>query len=107
MLKLIASAELIASIVVDLSDEKLYLYNQNRELMPTMLVSSGAAANPTWRGEVYSKHRSIYLHGAPWQEAGGLSFGVPRSHGCVGFPSPHARGLYKNTPMGKPVTIQS
>jgi lipoprotein-anchoring transpeptidase ErfK/SrfK len=107
MLKLIASAELIASIVVDLSDEKLYLYNQNREHVPTMLVSTGAAANPTGRGEVYSKHRSIYLHGAPWQEAGGLSFGVPRSHGCVRVPSPHVRWLYENTPMGTPVTIQS
>ena len=125
--------ELIASIVVDLSDQKLYVYNPNQELVRTVLVSTGKASSPTptGLGQVYSKHRSITmqgrgyvapnvpwalcisqdgmicLHGAPWQEAAGQSFGVPRSHGCVRVPSPHARWLFETVPVGTPVTIQT
>ena len=125
--------ELIAAIVVDLSDQKLYVYNPQQELIRTVLVSTGKATSPTptGLGQVYSKHRSvtmqgrgyeapgvpyalcisqdgmICLHGAPWQEAAGEHFGVPRSHGCVRMPSPHARWLYENTPLGTPVTIQT
>ena len=125
--------ELIASILVDLSDQKLYAYNANHELIRTVLVSTGKASSPTPTGvgSVLSKHRSvtmrgrgfvsagvpwalcvsedgnICLHGAPWQEAAGQRFGVPRSHGCVRIPSPHARWLYEHTPLGTPVTIQS
>jgi lipoprotein-anchoring transpeptidase ErfK/SrfK len=125
--------ELIAALVVDLSEQKLYVYNQQQTLVRTVLVSTGAPSSPTptGRGTVLSKHRSITmrgrtfvspgvpwalcisedgticLHGAPWQEAAGQSFGVPRSHGCVRVPSPHARWLYENVPMGTPVTIQA
>jgi lipoprotein-anchoring transpeptidase ErfK/SrfK len=124
--------DLIAAIVVDLSDQKLYAYNQQQLLVRTVLVSTGKASSPTPTGvgQVYSKHPSITmrgrgyvapgvpwalcvsengaicLHGAPWQEAAGERFGVPRSHGCVRVPSPHARWLYENTPVGTPVTIQ-
>jgi lipoprotein-anchoring transpeptidase ErfK/SrfK len=125
--------ELIAAIVVDLSDQKLYVYNPNQELVRTVLVSTGKSSTPTPMGssQVYSKHRSvtmrgrgyvapnvpytmcitengmICMHGAPWQEAAGEAFGVPRSHGCIRIPSPHARWLFENTPMGTPVTIQA
>ena len=125
--------ELIAAIVVDLSDQKLYVYNPNQELVRTVLVSTGKNSTPTPMGssQVYSKHRSvtmrgrgyvapnvpytmcitengmICMHGAPWQEAAGEAFGVPRSHGCIRIPSPHARWLFENTPMGTPVTIQA
>ena len=125
--------ELIASIVVDLSDQKLYVYNNQQELVRTVLVSTGASTTPTptGLGQVYSKHQSvtmrgrgyvapgvpwamcitqngmICMHGAPWQEAAGEAFGVPRSHGCIRIPSPHARWLYENTPMGTPVNIQA
>ncbi|MEB3332105.1 MAG: L,D-transpeptidase [Synechococcaceae cyanobacterium] len=125
--------EAIASILIDLSDQKLYVYNQNNQVVRTVLVSTGKAATPTPTGEgaVLSKHRtvtmrgrgyvapgvpwalcvsddgSICLHGAPWQEAAGERFGVPRSHGCVRIPSPHARWLYENTPVGTPVKIQA
>ncbi|MEN9861257.1 MAG: hypothetical protein RLZZ515_1739 [Cyanobacteriota bacterium] len=125
--------ELIASIVVDLSDQKLYVYNNQQELVRTVLVSTGASTTPTptGLGQVYSKHQSvtmrgrgyvapgvpwamcitqngmICMHGAPWQEAAGEAFGVPRSHGCIRIPSPHARWLYENTPMGTPVSIQA
>ena len=125
--------ELIASIVVDLSDQKLYVYNPNQELVRTVLVSTGKASSPTPTGsaQVFTKHRTvtmqgrgyvapgvpwamcitengaICMHGAPWQEAAGEPFGVPRSHGCIRIPSPHARWLFENTPMGTPVNIQA
>ena len=109
--------ELIAAIVVDLSDQKLYVYNPQQELVRTVLVSTGKATSPTPTGEgqVFTKDRSvtmrgrgyvapgvpwamcitengaICMHGAPWQEAAGEAFGVPRSHGCIRIPSPHAR----------------
>ncbi len=124
--------ELIAALVVDLSDQTLYAYNPQQALIRTVLVSTGKASSPTPTGvsRVLSKHRSITmrnrgqvvpnvpwvlcisadgmicLHGAPWQEAAGQSFGVPRSHGCVRVPSPQARWLFDNTPLGTPVTIQ-
>jgi len=125
--------ELIAAIVVDLSDQRLYAYNPQQQLVRTALVSTGKASSqtPTGISRVRSKHRSITmrnrgqvvpnvpwvlcisadgmicLHGAPWQEAAGQSFGVPRSHGCVRVPSPHARWLFEHTPLGTPVTIQA
>jgi lipoprotein-anchoring transpeptidase ErfK/SrfK len=125
--------ELIAAIVVDISDQRLYVYNPQQALIRSVLVSTGKASSPTptGLGQVYSKHRSITmrgrnfvapgvpwalcisqdgticLHGAPWQEAAGQRFGVPRSHGCVRVPSPAARWLFENTPLGTPVTIQA
>lgn len=125
--------ELIAAIVVDLSDQKLYAYGPEQQLVRTVLVSTGKASSPTPTGvgAVLEKHRSITmrgrgyvapgvpwamcisadgmicLHGAPWQEAAGQRFGVARSNGCVRIPSPHARWLFDNTPLGTPVTIQA
>ncbi|MBU6354210.1 MAG: L,D-transpeptidase, partial [Cyanobacteria bacterium REEB498] len=104
--------ELIAAIVVDLSDQKLYVYNPQQELVRTVLVSTGKDTSPTpiGEGQVYTKHRSvtmrgrgyvapgvpwamcitengaICMHGAPWQEAAGETFGVPRSRGCIRIP---------------------
>ena len=37
----VTPAELIAAIVVDLSDQKLYVYNPQQELVRTVLVSTG------------------------------------------------------------------
>ncbi|MFM7677075.1 MAG: L,D-transpeptidase [Synechococcus sp.] len=124
--------ELIAAIVVDLSEQKLYAYDASQTLLRAVPVSTGkpSSPTPTGEGQVYGKHRSvtmrgtgfvapnvpwalcvtpdqvICLHGAPWQEAAGQSFGVPRSHGCVRVPSPHARWLFEHTELGTPVTIQ-
>jgi len=39
--------ELIAAIVVDLSDQRLYVYNPQQELIRTVLVSTGKASSPT------------------------------------------------------------
>ena len=92
---------IITSIVVDLSDQKLYAYN-GPQLVRTIPVSSGKASTPTptFSSKVQSKHRSvtmrgrgyvapgvpwamcvpggmICMHGAPWQEAAGQAYGVP------------------------------
>jgi lipoprotein-anchoring transpeptidase ErfK/SrfK len=122
--------DLITSVVVDLSEQKLYAYNGD-QVVRTILVSSGKASNPTptFESQVESKHTSvtmqgrgyvapgvpwalcmpggmICLHGAPWQEAAGEPFGVPRSHGCVRMPTSQARWLFQRVNPGTPVTVQ-
>ncbi len=124
--------DLIASVVVDLSDQKLTAYNENEEVVRVIPVSTGKASTPTpiGVGSVRTKYRSvtmrgrgyvapgvpyamcitanemICLHGAPWQEDAGQAFGVPRSHGCVRMPTQQARWLFENTPKGTKVEIQ-
>lgn len=124
--------ELIASLLIDLSEQKLYAYNPQHHVVRTMPVSSGRSSSPTPIGDsrVLSKFASVTmrgrgyvtpgvpwvlcinpeatvcLHGAPWQEQAGERFGVPRSHGCVRLPTRQARWLYEHTPLGTPVTIR-
>ena len=124
--------ELIASMVVDLSDQKLTVYDSQDQAVRVILVSTGKASTPTptGLGSVLTKYRSvtmrgrgyvapgvpyamcitanemICLHGAPWQEDAGQAFGVPRSHGCVRMPTAQARWLFENTQKGTKVLIQ-
>jgi lipoprotein-anchoring transpeptidase ErfK/SrfK len=124
--------ELIASLMIDLSEQRLYAYNSQNQLIRSVAVSSGLPSSPTPIGEssVLSKFASvtmrgrdyvtpgvpwvlcinpaatICLHGAPWQEQAGQRFGVPRSHGCVRLPTRQARWLYDHTPLGTPDTIR-
>ena len=124
--------ELIASIVVDLSDQKLIAYNNQQEVIRVIPVSTGKASTPTpvFDSKVYTKYRSttmygrtytvsgvpytmcvsaneaICIHAAPWQENAGQAFGVPRSNGCVRMPVAQARWLFENTAKGTPVSIQ-
>jgi hypothetical protein len=55
---------IITSIVVDLSDQKLYAYN-GPQLVRTIPVSSGKASTPTptFSSKVQSKHRSVTMRG--------------------------------------------
>ena len=124
--------ELIASLVVDLSDQKLTVYDHNDQVVRVIPVSTGKASTPTptGLGAVRTKYRSvtmrgrgyvapgvpyamcitanemICLHGAPWQEDAGQAFGVPRSHGCVRMPTAQARWLFENTRKGTEVLMQ-
>ena len=124
--------ELIASLVVDLSDQKLTVYDSQEQVVRIIPVSTGKAATPTptGLGSVLTKYRSvtmrgrnyvapgvpyamcitanemICLHGAPWQEDAGQAFGVPRSNGCVRMPTAEARWLFENTQKGTKVLIQ-
>ncbi|MGB1416951.1 MAG: L,D-transpeptidase [Synechococcus sp.] len=125
--------ELIASLVVDLSDQKLTALDSNQQVLRVIPVSTGKASTPTPIGQsqVFTKYRSITmvgrtytvpdvpytmcvtaneaicLHAAPWQEQAGQPFGVPRSHGCVRMPMNDARWLFNNTRRGTPITIQA
>jgi len=124
--------ELIASMVVDLSDQKLTVYDSQDQVVRVIPVSTGKASTPTptGLGSVLTKYRSvtmrgrgyvapgvpyamcitanemICLHGAPWQEDAGQAFGVPRSHGCVRMPTAQAKWLFENTQKGTKVLIQ-
>ena len=125
--------ELVASLVVDLSDQQLIAYNHQNEVVRIIPVSTGKASTPTpiFNTKVFTKYRSvtmqgrtytvpgvpytmcvsaneaICIHAAPWQENAGQAFGVPRSNGCVRMPLAQARWLFENTPMGTPVSIQA
>jgi lipoprotein-anchoring transpeptidase ErfK/SrfK len=124
--------ELIATLVVDLSEQQLTVYDRNEQVVRVIPVSTGKASTPTPTGHasVLTKYRSvtmrgrdyvapgvpyamcitaneaICMHGAPWQEDAGQAFGVPRSHGCVRMPTHEARWLFENTPKGTKVIIQ-
>ena len=128
-----AVLDLVASLVVDLSDQKLTVYNSNHDVVRVIPVSTGKASTPTpifdtkvftkyravtLRGRTYtvpgvpytmcvSANEAICMHAAPWQENAGKAFGVPRSNGCVRMPLAHARWLFENTPKGTPVSIQA
>ena len=104
--------DLVANLVVDLSDQKLTLYNSNYDVVRVIPVSTGKASTPspifdtkvftkyravTLRGRTYtvpgvpyticvSANEAICMHAAPWQENAGKAFGVPRSNGCVRMP---------------------
>ena len=125
--------ELIATLVVDLSDQTLTVLNEQDQTVRVIPVSTGKASSPTPTGHasVLTKYRSvtmrgrtyvspdvpyamcitaneaICMHAAPWQEDAGQSFGVPRSHGCVRMPTQQARWLFENTPKGTKVIIQA
>ena len=125
--------ELVASLVVDLSDQKLTVYNSDQEVVRVIPVSTGKPSTPTpiFDSKVFTKYRSttmegrnytvhgvpytmcvsaneaICMHAAPWQENAGQAFGVPRSNGCVRMPLSHARWLFQNTPKGTPISIQA
>ena len=125
--------ELVASLVVDLSEQRLTALNSNQEVLRVIPVSTGKPSTPTpiFDSKVYTKYRSttmrgrtyvvhgvpytmcvsaneaICIHAAPWQEDAGQAFGVPRSNGCVRMPTSHARWLFNNTPKGTPITIQA
>ena len=125
--------ELIASLVIDLSDQRLTVYDSNQQVVRVIPVSTGKASTPTpiFDSRVLTKYRSvtmrgrnytvpgvpytmcvssnelICLHAAPWQENAGQSFGVPRSNGCVRMPTAQARWLFQNTRKGTKVIIQA
>ena len=125
--------ELIATLVVDLSDQTLTVLNEQDQTVRVIPVSTGKASSPTptghasvltkyrsvtMRGRTYtvpgvpytmcvSANEAICMHAAPWQENAGQAFGVPRSNGCVRMPLAHARWLFENTPKGTHVSIQA
>jgi lipoprotein-anchoring transpeptidase ErfK/SrfK len=128
--------ELVAALLIDLSEQKLYAYDDQRRLLYAALVSTGRPGMPTPTGQFqidakYSETTLVgpdyripavpnvmclsggglapdrlCLHPAPWQESAGQCFGVARSHGCIRTTSATARWLFPRTPVGTPVEIR-
>lgn len=59
--------ELVASLVVDLSDQRLTVYNSDQEVVRVIPVSTGKASTPTpiFNSKVYTKYRSTTSMDAP------------------------------------------
>ena len=113
------------SIVVDLSDSRIYAYEDGR-LVRNVLASTGLPGTPTVQGDyaIYVKYPAqlmsgpgYYLpdvpyvmyfyegygiHGTYWHN----NFGVPMSHGCVNLPTPEAEWFYNWASVGTPVHVQ-
>lgn len=133
---LAAALELVASLVIDLSQQQLRAYDAAGRLLYRAPVSTGLPGTPTpvGRFQVAARYAetsltgtgyripkvpdvlclgggglrpdAICLHPAPWQEQARQCFGVRRSHGCVRLSSATARWLFERTAVGTPVTIQ-
>ncbi|GIL08625.1 MAG: hypothetical protein BroJett033_1360 [Chloroflexota bacterium] len=113
------------SIMVDLSDSRIYAYEDGK-LVRNALASMGRAATPTVQGNFTVQRRyeaqtmtgpGYYLPGVPWIlyfYAGYAihgtywhnNFGQPMSHGCVNLPPDEAKWFYDFAPIGTPVTVQ-
>ncbi|WP_390130301.1 L,D-transpeptidase [Synechococcus sp. HIMB2401] len=57
--------ELVASLVVDLSDQRLTAYNRDQEVVRVIPVSTGKASTPTpiFNSKVHTKYRSTTMYG--------------------------------------------
>lgn len=113
------------TIVIDLSEQTLTAYEDQRAIFST-LISAGQAHTPTPIGEfaIYSKVRSqtmsgpgytlpnvefvayfysaYAIHGTYWHD----NFGHPMSHGCVNMRNMDAEWLYTWAPIGTPVSVR-
>ena len=62
----LAMLELVASLVVDLSDEPLTVYNSDEEVVRVIPVSTGKASTPTpiFNSKVFAKpiHHDVWTH---------------------------------------------
>ncbi len=121
------------SIVVDLSEQRLYAY-ENGVLANTFLVSTGNRKYPTPQGDfsVLAKvwqvkyqwsygpnhpdnydlglvkynlriRPHVYIHYAPWHK----NFGHIMSHGCVNLSLESAKWIYEWAEENIPVTVQT
>ena len=66
--------ELVASLVVDLSDQRLTVYNSDQEVVRVIPVSTGKASTPTpiFNSKVYTKYRSTTMYGRTYTVPGVL-----------------------------------
>lgn len=114
------------SIVVDLSDSRIYAYEDGR-LVRNVLVSTGLPATPTVQGDytIYSRieaqtmsgpgyylpnvqwvqyfYQGYAIHGTYWHS----NWGQPMSHGCVNLPNDEAYWFYQWAAIGTPVHVQA
>ena len=108
-------------IVLDLSDQRLLLYDADQKVIFSSRVSTGKAGYTTPTGEfvITDKHRShrstIYKVKMPYFQrlsCGQIGFhsgycpGYPASHGCIRMPNLAAKKLFYKAPAGTRVVIQ-
>ena len=57
--------DLIASLVIDLSDQRLTSYDENQQVVRVIPVSTGKASTPTpiFEPKVLTKYRSVTIRG--------------------------------------------
>ena len=114
-------ARSIDRIVIDLTHQVAYVYDDDDELLAASTISSGTSANPSPHGifEILEKkrmHRSVRYDNAPMPfmqriddygialHAGHLP-GRPASHGCVRLPAEFAARLFAATQVGTRVLM--
>ncbi|MDQ7878622.1 L,D-transpeptidase family protein [Microbacterium sp. QXD-8] len=130
----VSTTTLARNIVVDLSEQRTYIY-ENGQVVNSFLISSGTAATPTHTGSFrINSHVRVQDMGAlcynpnavnsyctedvPWvmyfngdQGFHGTywhsNFGNRMSHGCVNLPLGTAEFLYSWAPNGTEVRVQS
>ena len=119
-----AMAEPGRKILVVLSEQKVYAYDDN-ELLNEFLASTGTWQHPTVIGRypIWIKlesttmsgpgynlpgvrwtmyfYRGYGLHGTYWHN----NFGTPMSHGCVNLTNDNAEWLYNFASVGTPVWV--
>jgi len=108
-------------LVLDLSEQRLRLYDAQHNVVFSSRVSTGKAGYRTPKGEyvITDKHRShrstIYNVKMPYFQrlsSGAIGFhsgyvpGYPASHGCIRMPYQSAKELFSTTPAGTRVVIQ-
>lgn len=131
-----SSAEVSADIpfskvVVDLSEQRVYVYDATGVQVAKWKVSTGASDTPTPTGKfaVYSKSLTTFARGNPSVSMnhmvrfrGGVGFhGIPRqnglpldtplgvrpvSHGCIRLSDAHAKLLYERILIGSTVIVR-
>jgi LysM repeat protein len=113
-------------IIVDLSDERTYAYEDGK-LVRNVLSSTGLADSPTVKGSFSVQRKYISqtmtgpgyylpgvpyimyfyagyaLHGTYWHN----NFGHPMSHGCVNLPTSEAEWFYNWSEIGTPVYVEA
>ncbi len=116
-------------VVVDISEQKLTLYNNNEIILETDIVSGkkGTHDTPTGMYSVQSKTTDTYLtgadyrthvdywmpfyygyglHDADWRyNFGGTIYETNGSHGCVNIPPQYADDVYENLSIGSKVLV--
>ena len=128
--------EVVAALVVDLSEQRLLAFDPAGGVIYAALVSTGRAETPTPAGAFHVDRKyeqttmvgrgyrvplvrdvmclaggglapdQVCVHPAPWQESAQERFGVRRSHGCIRTSTATARWLFSRTKVGTPVTVR-
>lgn len=121
----------VSSVVIDLSAQRMYLFDANGVRVASWSVSTGAPGTPTPVGKykVTSKSRRTFVRSnrsvtMEWMIRFKGNYGIhaiprkngtplwtplgksPVSHGCVRLSDAHAKELFKTLDVGEEVTVQ-